>query len=515
MKFSKITQEAVMRTSHVPPLWGAYAAVYGAALLWLLMRLRRAPEICALDLRLPRASHCFGSSDLDLLAQTVTLSAPEFFALCNRLSGVLLRSKPWFKLFDLYLFSSSEFELQKRLGAQSFDSKERWIRLLGPKPNAGQRGPEPDNAYLGRALYNYESICQGLFEGEIDIHHARLIYNRVMRIQQEVRFQTHGGGIARAGISDQVPGPKGRQALRGRVCRASFEELAHAHAFALADVSALCATSMGRKLAGCGTEAATISESTPPDTIERAVASCRPAIADLCSSLNGVLQSAILGGVLGSRYEYRIYLIARDELSLAQHVRMCAAVRALFSGAGSYCKVPQDYFRLRHPTILTPTLWRTMSSWYHALRPVEEYYFLKHHGVVLWGEDMRGDLKAPSGADVVRSAAISVADLRNRIWAALRLGQSPRLADLMLGRIPALWLVLAKSVVAASPAEAMRACASSGFPHARILEELDSRVSGRSPGDLPSVNDGTWAPALDSLTDWLDGLGEMALSVGY
>jgi hypothetical protein len=153
-----------------------------------------------------------------------------------------------------------------------------------------------------------------------------------------------------------------------------------------------------------------------------------------------------------------------------------------------------------------------MHHWYNSLRPVEEYYFLKRHGVVLWGEDMRGDLNEPSRADVTRSAMLAVVDLRNRIWAALHLRQSRRLADLVMGRVPTLWLLLANSMVATSVGEAVLGCSEGSFPHATKLKTLYRRLAGRDPQDLPPVTDETWTPALQSLTDWLDGLTEMATS---
>jgi hypothetical protein len=105
-----------------------------------------------------------------------------------------------------------------------------------------------------------------------------------------------------------------------------------------------------------------------------------------------------------------------------------------------------------------------------------------------------------------------VADLRNRIWAAIHLRQSRRLADLVMGRLPALWLLLANSIVTTSVAEAIASCSENSFPHVEHLRALHLRVAGCSPGDLPPTTDETWRPSIRSLTDWLDGLTEMAVS---
>jgi hypothetical protein len=115
----------------------------------------------------------------------------------------------------------------------------------------------------------------------------------------------------------------------------------------------------------------------------------------------------------------------------------------------------------------------------------------------------------------MRSAVLAVADLRNRIWTALHLHQSCRLADLVMGRVPVLWLLLADSTLVTSLGEAVRRCSAGSFPHASKLETLYRQLAGRAPQDLPPVTDETWTPALDSLTDWLDGLAEIATSAVF
>jgi len=510
MKFLEFSQRVMMRTSHLAPFWAAYAAAYGAALFWLVARIRKVPEISTLDLRLARHGHCFGSSDLDLRAETVPLSAPEFFKLCDRLSDVLLPSKPWRKIFDLYVFPRGEFELQRRL--EDFGSKGRWIRLCGPKTAANLTYPEIRSAYLGKVAYDYDFIGRELFESSLDIHHTRLIYKKTMEIHQEVLARPHRTDNFTSEISAQVLEAAHGPAVKGRASNASFDALAHAYAFALAETSSLCEESSSECAAERGSKYLSFVSPVAPETRERAVASCKATIADLCSSLGGSVRSAVLGAVPGTSYDYRLHLVVREDLSLSSHLKLCHALRELFSGTGSYCKVPIDYLRMRPPIVLTPALWRSMHHWYNSLRPVEEYYFLKRHGVVLWGEDMRGELRDPSRADVTRSAVLAVADLRNRIWTALHLRQSCRLVDLVMGRVPTLWLLLADSTVATSVGEAVRGCVEGSTPHASKLETLYRRLAGRDPQDLPPVSDEFWTPALESLTDWLDGLAEIATS---
>jgi hypothetical protein len=89
MNLTSHIQRAVMKSSPYWPFRWIYGAAYGAILLWLMIRIRRIPEIKYLELRVPRTDHRFGSSDLDLRAETTQLTASEFFALSNRLANVL------------------------------------------------------------------------------------------------------------------------------------------------------------------------------------------------------------------------------------------------------------------------------------------------------------------------------------------------------------------------------------------------------------------------------------------
>jgi hypothetical protein len=193
-------------------------------------------------------------------------------------------------------------------------------------------------------------------------------------------------------------------------------------------------------------------------------------------------------------------------------VEISRAIRGLLADPRSHRHFPSGYFRLRAPLLVTPSLWRAGSRWYHALRPVEEQYFLNRHGMVLWGADPRTALDLPSASDLVRSAALAVSTLKQRVWAALHLRQPARLCDLLVGRIPALWLLLAKHTVATSAPEALAECASDGFAHRDVLVELARRVAGCPPRQLPAVGEEIWRPALQAMPDWLEDLAEMAVA---
>ncbi len=508
MKLARLVQDAAIRTAPYHPFRAVYAASYGAGLRWLMARLKRAPEIQTVDLCQPRWLPCFGSSDFDLRAQTVPLSAPDYFALSERFSDVLLAERTWLRIFDLHLCMPAEFELHSRL-ASSVDGRGRTnTRLHGAGEPPGDTR-EARNAYVGRIMFDYGYICRDLFEGALGLGSIRLVYKKMLQIHQEAEEHLPTWA-ARAAASSPILEVAAAAAFEGRVRPAGLEELARAHAFALAEVTALCRESQDETWPE-EDKPALVDDALAPDTLQAAVDLCQPAIAAFCASLGGSVQSAILGAIPGCSYEYRIYLVVPDDLDGARHMDLCSRVRELLTGPGAYKRIPHRYFRLRYPTLLTRSAWRARSRWYDSRRPVEECYYIERHGVVLWGEDLRHDGPRPVRDAVLNSAVVAVADLRNRIWSAMHLDWPARLADLIVGRIPALWAVLENLRVATSAAEAVAACGSNGFPHWEKLETMRRRIAGLKPEELPAVSDESWRPCIESLSDWLDGLNAMAL----
>jgi hypothetical protein len=471
---------------------------------------RRVPEIATVELRTPRAGHCFGSSDLDLRAATASTSTTGYFKVADALASVLLRSEPWLRIFGFDLCGAHELELERRLCTQSYDAgDDEWLRLLGDEPNPPTPGPEPEAAHLGRVTYDYADLSARIFEAPLDLHYTRLIYKKLLRIDHEARQRLPALDSTLPPGSESILRAAHGPANRGRVRRTSFDALARAHALALVEASALAEVAPRRR---AEPSLAPVRDAAPPRTLETAVALCAPAVRQLCAGLGGTIESAILSAVPGSSYEYRVYLIAQDGLRSEEIVEISRAIRGLLTDPQSHRHFPSGYFRLRAPLLVTPSLWRTGSRWYHALRPVEEQYFLHRHGRVLWGADPRTNLDLPSASDLLRSAAIAVAALKQRVWAALRLRQPARLCDLLVGRIPALWLLLAQRTVATSAPEAVAECAADGFPHRDVLVEVARTVAGCPPRQLPQVGEELWRPALQAVPEWLERLAEMAVA---
>jgi hypothetical protein len=249
-----------------------------------------------------------------------------------------------------------------------------------------------------------------------------------------------------------------------------------------------------------------------PTTLPAAIASCSAQVKALCEQLPGSVQSATVGGVPAANFDYRLYLIVRDDLAMRERVELFRAIRASYSPAARLRHIPSTYLRLRYPTVLTATMWRASARWYHAVRPVEECFFLDRHGVVLWGVDLRREIPQPADVDVIRSVAIAAADLRNLIWSAIHDRRPRRLVDLLLGRVPALWLLLARSIIATSSMEAIAGCAAADFPNVSVLEELHEKLGAMIPEQLPGVDASVWKPSLDASSRWIDEIMRMVLA---
>jgi hypothetical protein len=500
-------QRAIMRTSSYPPFRWIYTASYGALLLWLLVRLRRFPEIQLMELREPRKDHCFGSSDLDVRAQTSRLSATEYFALCDRLANVLRPRKRWMRILDFHLVGPAEMYLQRRLGMTSFGDS-RWIRLLGAKSRPAVSPLRVPNASLCRAMYEYGYVCQELFQRSFDLHSTRSLYRRLTRIDDEFRAMERSLDEASSELRRRVMSVAHSITTQGRLRIAQPHEIESAFAMATWELDSIARSSAAPSEAA--SHFVPVEQTFPLENRAEAVASCCVAIKDLCNQNSNTLRSAVMGGLPGTGFDYRLYLIARDDRSADELGGLIRSVRSIYMNANSSERIPSRYLRLRHPTVLTPAMWRASSRWYHALRPVEEYYLLQRQGVVLWGEDMRAELEPPTTSAVVYSAAIAATDLRHIIWESVHDRRPKQLADALIGRIPALWLLLAKSRIAVTSREALCACAASGFFNVEILQELRERLAGTSPGNLPQTDDPIWKPALESASVWLEEIVEIA-----
>jgi hypothetical protein len=500
-------RDLVIRTSPYPPFRWAYASVYAGVLSWVVLRLKLSRQIRAVELKIPARGHCFGSSDLDLRAETAPLSTAAFFALCDSLAPFLLPAGSWRRIVDLCLFSEPELRLKRALEPENFLPARR-LHILGPKPPPPAASHAPGEPY-GRVMHNFTALCQEVFQGPLDPHHRRIAFRQILKIDDEV--QACPAALAKIDPAERGEGVRIARdsAWRGRTS-ASLEDVMSAFLLAQDEAAALCGLAGNRPLDG-NPGLARVGEAIPPDTLDRAALAVQTAITGLCRAQADAVQSVILGADPGCRYEYRIYFILRDELPFARRLEVSRALRELFAGPGSYNRISTDYFRLRFPILLTVTMWRAAARWYHVLRTAEEFYFLRRHGVVLFGDDLRDDLSPPTRADTLRSAAAAISDLRNIVWESVHHRQSARLADILLGRIPALWLLLSHATVATSPGEALAAGLSNGFPHATVVAELDRRIGGLPPRELPEATDPVWQPALNVLDEWLDDLLEMAL----
>ncbi len=490
--------------------------VYGAMLFWLTMRLRRMPEIRMLELRAPGKGHRFGSSDLDVRAETSPLRGAEFFALSDRLADVLLPSKRFKRILDFYLFGSAEALVQRRLGSIAF-SEARWIRLLGPTNSSNKAAPtqavQPiEGTQMSRAIYEYGYLSQELFEAVPSPHSTWALYRRMTRIDDYLTSMRGTLDFECQPFCDRIRSQANRLTRGGALREVTPTEREELFAVALSEVDSISKTAIRRAEEGSDRSFHLTEAAIRPANLPEVIGSCSAAITDLCARLAGRVESAILGCVPATWFDFRIYLIVRDGFDTREIIEVFRAIREMYTANDTYQLIPSTWLRLRHPMVLTPAMWRASSRWYHALRPVEEFFFFKRHGVVLWGRDPREALTvAPSAIDLIRSAAIAVTDLRNGIWEARHSRRPRQLVDAMLGRIPALWLLLACSTIATSSEEALAGCAEAGFPQISILDELRKGLARVRPQNLPSTDDAFWNPALEASSAWLDDLVARAL----
>ena len=60
---------------------------------------------------------------------------------------------------------------------------------------------------------------------------------------------------------------------------------------------------------------------------------------DLCSRLSDLVQSAILGCVPATSFDYRIYLILRDGLAIPERVEVFRAIREMYTANDTYRRI--------------------------------------------------------------------------------------------------------------------------------------------------------------------------------
>jgi hypothetical protein len=324
---ARSVQRWVIRTSPYPPMRWAYAAAYASVLLWIVARLKAIPEIRSVDLKKPAKGHHYGSSDLDLLATTTPLNTHDFFAVCDRLAKFLQPAGSWRRIIDLYLFSPGELELKRRLDPIA----PRLTHIFGPNLFAGQTSSNQTSAPsrsddLGRAMYAFTSLSQEAFAGPLDPHRMRIVYRTIQKIDEALP-QAARDRVDTALRAEMLRMPND-WVVRGRIAPAHFLEIARAFSFALDEVNALCETRSLAPIEGCANHSADrpsnqdlpmrsplLPESIRPETLDLAIASCKPAVVAMCSSFDDAILSAVIGTNPGASYDHRLYLILRDELS--------------------------------------------------------------------------------------------------------------------------------------------------------------------------------------------------------
>ena len=132
MALSDRLQRFVMRTSPYQPFRWIYAIVYGAMLGWLMIQVRREPQIKRLEWRTPSPGHRYGISDLDVRAETARLNTEQYFRLCARLSGFLRPRSHWRRILD-FMFSGRTNGSCNDAWGRPHSAVPEWSGFLVPK----------------------------------------------------------------------------------------------------------------------------------------------------------------------------------------------------------------------------------------------------------------------------------------------------------------------------------------------------------------------------------------------
>lgn len=480
-------------------LWIVYAAV----LVRVIALVRFIPEVRSLYLKIPKdRAYCFGSSDLDLVATTATLDWPAVSALRDRLVDYLLPAGSWRRIIDLHLFSEQEFNLKSLV--ESSASRARRIRIFGSQ--AGFLRESNSTERLKGLLYEYFQICERVFARRHTPHEIRIVGRTVLKIHEElVLLESNVDCDEHATPLDVLS--RSAQLARGiGIHRATFTELAHMLQLANTELSAISNKSLANRDSTQGKLHLT-NAFARPITMDEFVSQCRLELGRLFCEFQDVIASALAGGTPGCDFDYRIYIVLHDGASRARVTSFSEALRQVFT---STSLLSSKLWRIRCPIVLTFSVWKKSSKWYHALRPLEETYFIQRHGEVLTGQDLRQPSGEPCAGDLFLSAAQSVCDLRNIMWESIRHHQTSRLADLLLGRIPVLWLILSKGIVATTRGEALSECAKLDFPNFARLEELNRCLCGLPPDDLPAASSSIWEPSLVESCELISSMVETA-----
>jgi hypothetical protein len=496
-------QAFVINCSSYPFVRGAFGTIYAAALVRIVVLMRLVPQIRSLYLKIPSwGTYCFGSSDLDLLATTRNLEWPTASALRDRLADFLLPRGSWWRIIDLHIFTERELDL-KILVESSADATSR-IRIFGTQRDFRRISSLDSN--MNALFYEYFQICERVFSGPHTAHQIRIVSKTVLKVCEQLLLS---GAEKISG--DRATNDLFRRAVqfaRGRgIQHVSETEVAEMFQLASAGLSELCDGLPADNNDKAEPKIRLTKVAEPPATMERFANRCRPELESLTAEFSDVIACAMIGGTPGCEFDYRIYLVLRDETLTDRTMPFFGALRKLFTSSSL---LNSQFWRIRCPIVLTLSMWKSSSVWYHALHPCDESYFVRRHGVVLAGQDLRELSREPNENDLLRSAAQSVCDLTNIVWESIRHSQTTRLTDVLLGRIPVLWLTLFKATIVTTREEAMRECRDLDFPYFAILDELNRDVRDLPPERLPPVNSSIWKPWVEKSHELIDSMVETA-----
>ena len=198
---------------------------------------------------------------------------------------------------------------------------------------------------------------------------------------------------------------------------------------------------------------------------------CHLGLERLFSEFSDVIASALVGGTPGCDFDYRIYLILYDGTSSARLMAFFSALRDVFTSSNLSIS---ELFQMRNPMVLTTSLWKKSSMWYHALRTLEEPYFLRR----AWcGSGRPGPARTAWRTECERSVsehcAVRGRSAQHNVGVKFVTAKRDDWPTCYWAGFPVLWLILSKGTIATSRGEALSECAKLDFPNFDQLEELN------------------------------------------
>ena len=202
----------------------------------------------------------------------------------------------------------------------------------------------------------------------------------------------------------------------------------------------------------------TITNLSLPQENESAVSDrISPGIRAFCESQAHSIKSAILASAPCTNFGYFLYFILNDNLGDPEYLKTISDIkkaypdRLLFSAVGSY----HIYFIAHMPEILRFSGLNYINKFRHPSCLPVEYYYLKRHGKIIYGENLVENLTEPGRDELLENILRFSSSLPSKVrWAFM--GRHIRhIMAYLYCILPATRLILEHGVITTTPGESL------------------------------------------------------------